>query len=147
MSEPFPQHESPPSHAIIAGFGIPGRMIAENLHRRGMSYCVIELNAATVERCAHRGVPIIVGDARDEHALRNAGIERATLVAVTLPDEPIALEAVTAIRRLNPTARIIVRCAYTSSGLDATRRGANDVVVAEQIVANEFSRLIDDRLS
>jgi voltage-gated potassium channel Kch len=133
-------------HIIIAGFGIPGRMVADVMRRRGMSYCVIELNVQTVDRCIQRGVPIIVGDARDEEALRRAGIERATLVAVTLPEESAALSAVEAVRRLNPSVQIIARCAFTSGGLEATRLGANEVVVAEQAVANEFTRLIDGRL-
>jgi voltage-gated potassium channel Kch len=146
MTETGSQVSSDARHAIIAGFGVPGRLVAESLRRRGMSYCVIEMNPITVDRCEHSGVPIIAGDAREEQTLRRAGIERATLIAITLPDEGIALAAIAEARRLNPHARIIARLSYTSAGLEAARRGASDVIVAEQTVAREFSRLIEGAL-
>ena len=67
-------------HVIIAGFGIPGRFIAELLDFHEMPYSVIELNASIVERCTK--VPIIFGDAREEAVLRAAGIEQATMMAM-----------------------------------------------------------------
>lgn len=38
-------------HAVIAGFGVPGRAVAETLSRQKVPFCVIELNPATVHRC------------------------------------------------------------------------------------------------
>ena len=41
-------------HFIIAGYGLPGRAVAEALDHLHLPYCVLELNAATVNRCAKR---------------------------------------------------------------------------------------------
>src|SRR5688500_3143522 len=74
-------------HAIIAGYGVPGRAVADLLASRGVPFCVVELNPQTVTRCAANGVRIFAGDAADESVLRQAGIERATLFAATIPTD------------------------------------------------------------
>jgi voltage-gated potassium channel Kch len=130
-------------HAIIAGFGVPGRAVADFLGARQVSLCVIELNPQTVERCALRGVHIIAGDVCDEQTLRRAGVERATLLVIAVPSDPAVLEAVRVARRLSSQVRIIARCRFISSGMEAHRRGANEVVIEEQVVAAEMTRLLE----
>jgi monovalent cation:H+ antiporter-2, CPA2 family len=122
-------------HAIITGFGVPGRAAADALRKVGVSFCVIELNPETVRRAGHAGVPIIEGHAADEGALRRAGIEGASMLILAVPDEPAVLAAIHIARRINPTLKIIARCLFTSAGLEALKRGADEVVVAEQVVA------------
>jgi CPA2 family monovalent cation:H+ antiporter-2 len=141
-----PPHPTLPltDHAVIAGFGVPGRTVADDLKKRGVHYCVIELNPETVRRCGHSGVPIIEGNVTDEVVLRHAGVERATLIVLAVPNEPAVLAAVAICRRLNPTARIVARCNFTSGGLEALRRGADQTVVAEQVVATALTNLIHD---
>ena len=134
-------------HAIICGYGLPGRAVARALEAQHIHYCIIELNPATVDRCARTGVQIIRGDARDPETLRRAGIERAIILALAIPNDTVVLEAVKSAREVNPSVYIIARCHFTSAGFEAQRRGANEVVVAEQVVANEFSRLIEARRS
>ncbi|HSZ55372.1 MAG TPA: NAD(P)-binding protein [Tepidisphaeraceae bacterium] len=135
--------ESLSEHAIIAGFGVPGRAVADRLAARQVPFCVIELNPKTVERCSHVGVHIIAGDVCDEQTLRRAGVERAALLVLAVPSDPAVLEAVRVARTLNPTLRIFARCRFISSGMEAHRRGADQVVVEEQAVAREFERLLE----
>jgi voltage-gated potassium channel Kch len=139
--------ESAPRHVIIVGFGLSGRTAVNAVIEHGISYCVIETNEATVERCERGGLHILFGDARDPEILRQAGIERATDVAVTVPADQITLEVVEQARKLNPTAKIIARCTFVSGGMEAHRRGADDVVIAEQVVATEFGRVVTAAMS
>lgn len=127
-------------HGIIAGYGVPGRAVAEWLKSHGIPYVVIEANEKIVNRCVKTGVRMLYGDVRNEQMLRNAGIEHASLFAVAVPAEAASLEAVALARRLNPNVRIIARCTYISGGLEATRRGAEETIVAEEVVASEFVR-------
>jgi voltage-gated potassium channel Kch len=60
-----------------------------------------------------------------------------------MPNEHAVTEMVTIARRLNPTVKIIARCEYVSTGMKLTRRGADEVVVAEEVIAREFSRLVE----
>lgn len=129
-------------HVVIAGFGLSGRACANVLLAKGISICVIEKNQATVDRCQAGGLQIIGGDASDPEILKRAGIERATEVAVTIPDDATTLRIVEQARGLNKTAHIVARCTYVSGGMEATRKGANQVVVAEQVVASEFGRVM-----
>jgi voltage-gated potassium channel len=129
-------------HAIIAGFGVPGRAFADAMEIKGVACVVIERNEAIVERCQNINAHLIAGDVRSEQVLRRAGIERASIIALTIPIEAVVLEAVIIARRLNPTARIIARVQYISAGLDAVKHGADEAVVAEELAAREFVRLV-----
>lgn len=129
-------------HAVIAGFGVPGRAVADLLAAQGMSFCVIEKNEQTVERCRKSGLCMVDGDAGDPAALRRAGVDRAVLFACTVPNDAAMYDAVEEARRMNPRVRIVARCRYVSSGIEATRRGADDVIVEEQAVAQAFDALL-----
>jgi Trk K+ transport system NAD-binding subunit len=130
------------AHAIIAGFGVPGRMVAEILESRGIPYTVIETNPATVTRACKPGRRLVCGDASDAQVLRQAGIELARLLVIAIPDEAAALACTRVARQLNATLRIITRTHYTSIGMEARQLGANEVVIAEQAVAREFAKLL-----
>jgi voltage-gated potassium channel Kch len=130
-----------PPYVVVAGYGLPGRTIVELLRRRNIEYRVIELNPQTCERVTAAGTRIIQGDAADVETLRRAGVERATLVALMVPDEMVVLRAVSLVRSLSATAHVIARCAFTSSGMEAIRRGANETIVAEQVVARELNEV------
>jgi len=129
-------------HAVIAGFGVPGRAVGELLAARKINYCVIELNPRTVDRCADLGLHMIAGDVREEQTLRRAGIERAVLFAVAIPNDSAVLEAVRLARVINPKIHIMARCHFISAGMEAHKRGANEVVIEEQVVGEEFVRLL-----
>ena len=132
------------AEVIIAGFGLPGRVAAELLASRDIPFCVIELNAETVHRCVRVGTPIIVGDCADPEVLIRAGIKKAKTFIAVVPNEHAGLTATVEARRLNPSIRIITRCHYTSAGIEAKARGADEVVVAEQVVAAEIRKLLAD---
>jgi voltage-gated potassium channel Kch len=130
---------------IIAGYGVPGRAVAETLREKGVSYCIIELNPTTVHRCEKGHVPIIEGDCTDPAVLERAGIAQASLFVVMIPNEKAAVQATEVARRLNPALRIITRCHYTSTGIEARARGADEVVVSEIVVAAEVARLLSSQ--
>ena len=134
-------------HTIVAGFGVPGRVVADLLESRGIKYCVIELNPSTCERCQLGGVPIHAGDVTNPEVLSEAKIESASMFIVAIPDEKAALEATRQARLLNPHVKIVTRCHFTSAGFEAKRHGADAVVIAEQVVATELAAVVSERLS
>src|SRR5438105_2024051 len=102
-----PSPDTLTGHVIIAGYGIVGRCVAETLAARKIPFCIVELNPATVSRLSHGQVPIIKGDIRDKPVLLKAGIERATTLALAMPDEVQALEALKLARSVRPDVNII----------------------------------------
>ncbi len=143
---PPPSPAAAPATVIIVGFGLPGRFVAEILDARKVPYCVIELNPTNARSIAACKKSVVCGDARDPALLKQAGIETADLLAVTLPDERIVLEVLQVARSLNPKLRMMARCNYTSTGIKAEKAGAFAVVVEEQIVALEFAKLLSNNL-
>ncbi|MBI5763066.1 MAG: NAD-binding protein [Planctomycetes bacterium] len=129
-------------HVIIAGFGVGGRFIAEYLESHGLAYVVVELNAETCAAQRALGVPVVEGDISEEAVLREAGVLTARVLALAIPDEKAALRATERANAIRPEIHIVASTRYTSTGLEALRLGADEVIVAEQAVAQEFYRRI-----
>ena len=132
------------AHAIIAGYGVPGRAVGEWCKKQAIPFVVVELNEQIVERVSQSGVHVIQGSISEETTLREAGVERAVLLAITVPDDKAALAATTIAREANSSIRIITRCAYISVGMEASKRGADQVVIAEQVVAESFLSVLNE---
>ena len=132
---------------VIAGFGLAGRCVADLLDNGGIEYVVVEKNPVTVETQACLGRRIIQGDISEESTLHEAGIESASVLALTIPDEQAVLEATALARRLQPGIYIIARTTYTSAGLKASQLGADEVIKAEQAVALQFYERLQQRLT
>jgi len=130
------------NHVIIAGYGVGGRFIAEYLNEKHIPFVVVELNAETCATQRDLGVEIIQGDISEEEVLRHAGVETASILALAIPDEDAALRATETADAIRPEIHIIASTRYTSTGLQALQKGADDVIVAEQAVAQEFYRRI-----
>lgn len=125
-------------HVIIVGFGLAGRCVADLLDSAGVSYTIIERNPETVETQRALGRRMVAGDASDAQTLSEAGLDRASILALTIPDEDAVLEATSLARRLRPEIYIIARTNYSSKGMQASQLGADDVIMAEQAVALQF---------
>jgi CPA2 family monovalent cation:H+ antiporter-2 len=134
-------------HVIIAGFGVGGRFVAEYLSAQAIAFVVVDLNGQTFITQRRLGVPIVQGDISDPDVLRRAGVDRARILALTIPDEQAALLATEAANALNSNIHIIAGTRYTSTGLVALKKGADEVIVAEQAVAQEFYRRIANIIS
>ena len=59
------------------------------------------------------------------------------------PNDRVALEIVTAVRRLNAVCTIVVRCRYQVNVASVRRAGANAVVSEEAEASGALLRLLD----
>ena len=145
VAEPLPGKGTPGGElgkVIIAGFGLAGRWIADIFDRHGIDYVVVETNHGTIEAQRSIGRKVIEGNIADQATLQAAGIENASILALTVPDEQAVLAATRLARRLNPSIYIVARTLYASSGMQATQYGADEVVKAEQVVARQFYEML-----
>ncbi len=133
-------------HVIIVGFGLPGRCVTDLLDSARRSYTIIEKNPVTVETQRALGRSIIEGDATDAATLIRAGLNTASILALTIPDEEAVLKATALARRLRPKIYIIARTNYSSQGMRASQLGADDVIKAEQAVALQFYTRLSQRI-
>jgi len=125
-------------HVIIAGYGLAGRFVADVFRRHDVPIVVVEKNPRTVQVQRELGASIIQGDVRDEAVLKEARIDGAAALALTIPDEQAVLEATQTARKLNPQIYIVARTEHASVGLQAAKLGADEVVQAEYAVAMQF---------
>ena len=133
-------------HVIIVGFGLAGRCVADLLDTAKLPYTIIERNPVTVETQRALGRRVVAGDASDTDTLVEAGLNTASILALTIPDEEAVLRAISLARRLRPQIYIIARTNYASQGMRASQLGADDVVKAEQAVAVQFYDRLSRRL-
>lgn len=132
---------------IIAGFGLAGRWVADIFDRHGIDYVVVEENTETIEAQRKLGCKVVLGDISDEATLRAAGIEDASILALTIPDERAVLEATRLARSIKPEIYIVARTTYSSAGLQASQLGADEVIKGEQVVARQFYEMLLRKIS
>lgn len=124
------QHKEVTGHTIVCGYGQMGEETAQALERRGFPYVVIDLDGARLGSLRERGVPCILGDASDPQVLEQAGLARASAVAITFPDRRTVERVVRTVRSMRQGVEIIARASGTEEGVvEALREaGASEVV-------------------
>lgn len=93
---------------VIIGYGSIGRESATLLERLGYLPSIIEQNIDTVLEIEENEL-MIFGDASDENILKEAKLEEAGHLIITVPDIGKTVEIVHAARQLNPKIKIIAR--------------------------------------
>lgn len=116
---------------LIVGYGPVGQQVAKALQMEGVTYHVMEMNPSTVKSLQAEGVPVLYGDAAEPDVLKSAGVEKARLLIVTLPNahacEAIALQA----KKMNPDIRVMARSKFEASIAPLYDSGADLVVYDE----------------
>lgn len=128
--------------AVVVGFGLVGRLVAERLTAQGCHVTIVEMNLQTIEAQLGLERHCTYGDARDVETLRRAHIDRAHALIITVPDEEAAVEIVRVARGMRSDLYIAARTNYVSRGLKAKAMGANDVVIEEIVTAEAMERLV-----
>jgi K+:H+ antiporter len=120
-----------PEHVVLCGFGRVGSAVGEALETFGIRFVVIERDPDIVRGLRSRDVPCLFGDAALPRLLEEAGVARASLVVVALPEMDRAQLAVRGVRARSPHVPILAR-AHTASGRDGLRdAGATEVIEPE----------------
>lgn len=131
------------NHVIVVGYGMNGRNLTKVLHRLGIPYLVLELNAETARAARAEGVPIQYGDAGRQLALQHAGAQQAAIMVLAISDPLVTRHAVSLAREMNPDLHIIVRTRYMAEVAGLFDLGASEVVPEEFETSVEiFSRVL-----
>jgi CPA2 family monovalent cation:H+ antiporter-2 len=139
---PHPPHR----RAVIAGFGVVGRAVADHLEVHRVPYTVVELNPMTVQTQQRLGRRAVYGDIGNPAVLEALGIEHCDAVFLTVPDDDAILRACQAIRNLAPHVHIVARTSFLATAFQATSAGADDVSIAEVAVAEDMVKRVLKRL-
>lgn len=128
-------------HIIVCGFGRNGRQACAELHANGNPFVVIEKGPID-ESLYDFKIMHIVGDARQDHILMEAGIERAKSIITTLPDDAANVFVVITARHMNPLLKIISRATDDSSEDKLRRAGADNVIMPDKVGGAHMAHLV-----
>jgi CPA2 family monovalent cation:H+ antiporter-2 len=127
-------------HVLVCGYGGTGRELVSALQAYGVPFIVVENDPRVFRELQRMGLPAVYGDARSPTVLERGGMQRASLLAVAIPDLAAAEAAVLTARRLNPTIDIIVRSTGPEGDHALWRAGATEVVYPQFETGLEFIR-------
>ena len=121
-------------HLIVLGYGDVGKQIVEVLQDSDVRFVVVDINEHELENA---NFEYVVGNGADEDVLKEAGVESASTVIVTLNDDTNAIFATLITRGLNPESTILAR-ANSVKSIDKIYKAGADYVASLSIVAGQI---------
>ncbi|MBV8487428.1 MAG: potassium channel protein [Planctomycetaceae bacterium] len=136
------QIETLQGHTIVVGFGRVGALVCEGLASSEIPFVVIQLDHDRVLEMESRGYLHFIGDATDEAVLKEAGIERASVLVTAMPNDAVNVFITLTARELAPKLMIIARAEQPSTGKKLRQAGANHVITPAAIGARRIVSLL-----
>lgn len=127
-------------HAIICGYGRVGRVVAKALRERESQIVVIDLDPASIVQLREEGVPAFLGTADNRALLSRAGLDRAGLIVIAVPERSVARRVTRIARETNPSAVILARTHEDAEREQLERLGADQALFGELELAIEMTR-------
>lgn len=138
-----PKYEKLNNHLIIVGYGLNGRNMVRASKIARIPYAIVDFNPEIVRKEQRRNEPIYYGDAASDPVLLAAGIRRASVVVVAVPDSASTFGIAAAARSLNPAAYIIIRTRSTRDMEALYKLGVDEVISQDFETSVEiFSRVM-----
>jgi voltage-gated potassium channel len=115
-------------HYIVCGFGRIGQQIAQMYNQERVPYVIIEREESRLAMLRAEDIAHVEGDAADDDALRQAGIDRARALIAVTPTDAINTFIVLTARGLCPNLFIVARADSVQNEAKLYRAGASKVV-------------------
>ena len=128
-------------HTIVCGYGRNGMQASVRLKTYNRPFVVIERDREIIEKYENE-VLFVEGDANDDNVLIQAGVDRATNLIVTLPDDAENLFVVLSARQINKDLFIISRASLVNSQKKLELAGANKVIMPDKIGGDHMASLV-----
>jgi voltage-gated potassium channel len=129
-------------HVIICGYGRNGKQAVEKLINYKREFLIIENNQEVIDACGLDEKSFLKGNAVEDQVLKNAGMERASTLITTLPEDADNLFIVLSARQLNKEMKIITRASQETSYSKLKLAGADHVVLPDAIGGQHMAALI-----
>jgi voltage-gated potassium channel len=130
------------NHVIVCGYGRNGKQACEQLRSHHQDYVAIESSERILAEMRDDGTLFIDGDATRDEVLIEAGIEKASALITTLPNDAANVFVVLTARELNKKMKIISRASEDTSEGKLKRAGANNVIMPDKIGGTHMASLV-----
>ncbi len=128
------------NHKIICGGGRTGSVVADDFRDEGLEFVIIENSAERVKELRKKELLVVEGDATSEETLKEAGVERASGLVSTLPDDADNLFLSITANGLNPNLDIVSRASSEKTAKMLYKTGVKKVVMIEEIGGRRLAR-------
>lgn len=125
---------------LIVGYGPIGRRVAQIAKNSGYRPVILETNVDTVTDL-DESVDILFGEATEPMILKDAHIEEAAYLVVTIPDTQKTLSIIEAARHVQPYIEIIARVTYIHEVNQIQSMNVH-FVCSEQETLTQFTSLV-----
>ncbi len=115
-------------HYLICGCGRMGEQVAQELHRLGQPFVLIDRHPEHLEAAQSRGFLTVHGDPTEEEVLELAGVKRARGLVAVLETDADNLFLVLTARNLNPDLFIVAQAISEATEKKLYAAGADRVV-------------------
>ncbi|MCX7973254.1 MAG: potassium channel protein [Candidatus Aminicenantes bacterium] len=116
-------------HYIVCGSDETALTAIQELRLTKRPFVVIEPSAERIEKIKALGsILFIQGDPTDESVLKEAGLDQAKGIFLSLPTDEANLFATFTVRGLNPNIRIVVKVIDIRSQAKMIKAGANSAI-------------------
>ncbi|AZJ35626.1 monovalent cation:proton antiporter family protein [Tenacibaculum singaporense] len=119
------------NHLIIIGYGINGSNLAKAAAASNIPFVVIEMNAETVRQEKFKGLPIIFGDATQDHILEAVHLSDARAAVIAISDNTATKTIIKNIRYHSESLYLVVRTRYVKETSELIALGADEVIPEE----------------
>lgn len=119
------------NHLVIIGYGINGSNLAKAATASNIPFIVIETNAEIVKREKAKGLPIIFGDATNDHILETVHLSRARAAVIAISGNIDTQNIIKNIRSISDSLYLVVRTRYVKETSELLALGADEVIPEE----------------
>lgn len=119
------------NHLIIIGYGVNGSNLAKAAAASNIPYVVIEMNAETVRQQKAKGLPVIFGDASQNHILEAVQLPNARAAVIAISDNQATKTIIKNIRSHSESLYLVVRTRYVKEITELIALGADEVIPEE----------------
>ena len=125
------------NHIVVIGYGTKGRSAVATLRHNDANLqrvVVIDARAGAINDANLDGLAAIEGDGTRRDILQRAEISRAREVIITMDRDDSAILTTLTVRRLNPSAHVVVACREHDTVSLLRQSGADAVVTSSDAV-------------
>lgn len=143
-AESAEQTQNLTGHIVLIGCHRLGHSILESLTHLKKDFLVIDFNPDVVKKLHARGVRALYGDAADPEIMERAGLDRAKMIISTAPTITDSGHLLRHVRRLNPSAKIILTAEDEHGATSLYEAGADYVMLPHFIGGIEIAHALQD---
>jgi CPA2 family monovalent cation:H+ antiporter-2 len=122
-------------------------MVSKKLQSVGVGVVVVDLNYKAIQQLKAQKQAAVYGDSSSMIVLEAAGIHKAALLVVTIPDPQAMQSLIKKAKQHFPDLRVVMRVRYMNDRDKLLNLGADDIVWEEFEAGQELARRALDRLN